>query len=75
MTTPHRRPDSTKRPNLGSCTGVIGGVERNGQGFILDLPHSDSCFVNAYPMKTTWAILDCHISAFVLLGGVARSIL
>ena len=41
----------------------------------LDLPHSDGCFVKAYPAETTEAFLDGHVSAFAFLGGVPQSIL
>ena len=43
--------------------------------FVLDLPHSDGCFVKAYPAETTEAFLDGHVSAFAFLGGVPQSIL
>ena len=43
--------------------------------FVLDLPHSDGCFIKAYPAETTEAFLDGHVSAFAFLGGVPRSIL
>ncbi len=39
------------------------------------LPHSDACFVKAYPAETTEAFCDGHVSAFSFLGGVPRSIL
>ena len=42
--------------------------------FVLDLPHSDACFVKAYPAETTEAFCDGHVSAFSFLGGVPRSI-
>ena len=42
---------------------------------MLDLPHSDGCFVKAYPAETTEAFLDGHVSAFAFLGGVPQSIL
>ncbi len=54
---------------------VIGGVERKAHYFVLDLPHSDGCFVKAYPAEATEASLDGHVSAFAFLGGVPRSIL
>ena len=53
---------------------VIGGVERTVHYFVLDLPHSDGCFVKGYPTETTEAFCDGHVSAFSLLGGVPRSI-
>ena len=54
---------------------VIGGVERKAHCFVIDLPHSDGCFVKAYPAETTEAFLDGHVSAFAFLGGVLQSIL
>ena len=42
--------------------------------FVLDLPHSDGCFVKAYPAETTEAFCDGHVSAFSFLGGVPQSI-
>ena len=55
--------------------GIIGGVERKAHYLVLDLPHSDGCFVKAYPAETTEAFLDGHVSAFAFLGGVPQSIL
>ena len=54
---------------------VIAGVERKVHYFVLDLPHSDGCFVKAYPAETTEAFLDGHVSAFAFLGGAPQSIL
>ena len=54
---------------------MIGGVERKVHYFVLDLPHSDGCFVKAYPAETTEAFLDGHVSAFAFLGGAPQSIL
>ena len=54
---------------------VISGVERKAHCFVIDLPHSDGCFVKAYPAETTEAFLDGHVSAFAFLGGVPQSIL
>ena len=61
--------------DFGEAVVVIGGVERKAHYFILDLPHSDGCFVKAYPAETTEAFLDGHVSAFAFLGGVPQSIL
>ena len=54
---------------------MIAGVERKVHYFVLDLPHSDGCFVKAYPAETTEAFLDGHVSAFAFLGGAPQSIL
>ena len=61
--------------NFGEALVVIGGVERKARCFVLDLPHSDGCFVKAYPVETTEAFLDGHVSAFAFLGGVPQSML
>ena len=65
--------------DFGEALVIIGGVERKAHYFVLDLPHSDGCFVKAYPSETTEAFLDGHVSAFAflfaLLGGVPQSIL
>ena len=61
--------------DFGEALVVIGGVEQKAHCFVIDLPHSDGCFVKAYPAETTEAFLDGHISAFAFLGGVPQSIL
>ena len=53
---------------------VIGG-EQKAHCFVIDLAHSDGCFVKAYPAETTEAFLDGHVSAFAFLGGVPQGIL
>ena len=61
--------------DFGEAVAVVAGVERKVHYFVLDLPHSDGCFVKAYPGETTEAFLDGHVSAFAFLGGVPQSIL
>ena len=61
--------------DFGEARVIIGGVEREAHYLVLDLPHSDGCFVKAYPAETTEAFLDGHVSAFASLGGVPQSIL
>ena len=60
--------------DFGQANAVIGGVERTVHYFVLDLPHSDGCFIKAYPAETTEAFCDGHVSAFSFLGGVPQSI-
>ena len=60
--------------DFGEAVVVIAGVEQKAHCFILDLPHSDGCFIKAYPAETTEAFLDGHVSAFAFLGGVPQSI-
>jgi transposase len=50
--------------DFGEAVAVIGGVERKVRFFAMDLPHSDGCFVRAYPAETSEAFCDGHIGAF-----------
>src|SRR2546430_17631863 len=43
--------------------------------FCMDLPHSDGCFVKAYPAETAEAFCDGHLAAFDFFSGVPQSIL
>ena len=60
--------------DFGEALVVISGVERKAHCFVIDLPHSDGCYVKAYPAETTEAFLDGHVSAFAFLGGVPRRV-
>ena len=42
--------------------------------FVLDLPHSDGCYVRAYPAAVAEAWVDGHIHAFAFFGAVPQSI-
>ena len=75
MFVPLSHPAGHAQCDLGEALVVIGGVERKAHCFVLDLPHSDGCYVKAYPAETTEAFLDGHVSAFAFLGGVPQSIL
>lgn len=61
--------------DFGEAFGVIGGVHCKIHFLVVDLPHSDACFIKAYPGETTEAFLDGHVSAFEFFGGVPQSIL
>jgi transposase len=61
--------------DFGEAVAVIGGERQTIHFFCLDLPHSDACFVKAYPAERTEAFLDGHNAAFGFLGGVPLSIL
>ena len=41
--------------DFGEAVAIVAGVERKVHYFVLDLPHSDGCFVKAYPAETTEA--------------------
>jgi transposase len=72
---PLAHPPGHAQVDFGECVGVIGGVRMKLHVFCFDLPHSDACFVKAYPAETTEAFLDGHVSAFAFFGGVPISIL
>ena len=75
MFVPLSHPPGHAQCDFGEAVAVIDGVERKVHYFVLDLPHSDGCFVKAYPAETTEAFLDGHVSVFAFLGGVPQSIL
>ena len=68
-------PLSHAQGDFGEARVIIDGVEQKAHYFVLDLPHSDGCFMKAYPAETTEAFLDGHVSAFAFLGGAPQSIL
>ena len=74
MFVPLSHPPGHAQCDFGQASAVIGGVEQRVHYFVLDLPHSDGCFVKAYPAETTEAFCDGHVSAFSFLGGVPQSI-
>ena len=75
MFVPLVHPPGHAQADFGEAIGVIGGVERKIHFFAFDLPHSDACFVVAYPAETTEAFCDGHVRAFAFFGGVPQSIL
>ena len=56
--------------DFGEAMAVIGGALRKVHFLAFDLPHSDGCFVAAYPAETTEAFCDGHNAAFAFFGGV-----
>jgi transposase len=72
---PLAHPPGHAQVDFGEAVAVIGGERRKIHLFCLDLPHSDACFVKAYPAERIEAFLDGHDAAFAFLGGVPRSIL
>jgi len=61
--------------DFGEADVIIAGVKYRAHYFVMTLPHSDTCFVSAYPAATTEAWLDGHNKAFAFFGGVPQSIL
>lgn len=75
MFVPLSHPAGHAQADFGEALVVIGGVEQKAHFFAFDLPHSDACFVRAYPAATTEAWLDGHVHAFAFFGAVPQSIL
>jgi transposase len=61
--------------DFGEALVVIGGVEQKAHYLAMDLPHSEDCFVVAFPAETTEAFLEGHVKAFAYFGGVPTRIL
>jgi transposase len=72
---PLRHDPGHAQADFGEALAEIAGVERKIHFIAIDLPHSDACFVQAYPAETTEAFCDGHTAAFSFFGGVPRSIL
>jgi transposase len=61
--------------DFGEALVVISGVQQKAHYLVMDLPHSDDCFVAAFPAETTEAFLEGHVRAFAYFGGVPTRIL
>ena len=75
MFVPLTHPPGHAQVDFGEALGVIGGVERKIHFLAMSLPHSDACFVKAYPGETTEAFCDGHVAGVTFFGGVPRSVL
>jgi transposase len=61
--------------DFGEALVVLAGVQQKAHYLVMDLPHSDDCFVAAFPAETTEAFLEGHVRAFAYFGGVPARIL
>ena len=75
MFVPLAHPPGHAQADFGEALSVIGGVERKIHFLVMEMPHSDACFLKAYPAETTEAFCDAHVAAFEFFGGVPVSIL
>ncbi len=75
MFVPLAHPPGDAQADFGEAVVIIGGVEQKAHFFAMDLPHSDACFVRAYPAATAEAWVDGHIHAFAFFGKVPASVL
>ena len=72
---PLSHPPGHGQADFGEALVRIGGVEQKAHFFVLDLPHSDACYVRAYPAAVAEAWVDGHIHAFAFFGAVPQSVL
>ena len=75
MFVPLTHAPGTAQADFGEALVIVGGEERKAHYFAIDLPHSDDCFVRAFPGETTEAFLEGHVQAFAYFGGVPTTIL
>jgi len=75
MFVPLSHPAGHAQADFGEALVVIGGVEQKAYFFAFDLPHSDACYIRAYPAANTEAWLDGHVHAFAFFGAVPQSVL
>jgi len=75
MFIPLIHPPGEAQADFGEALVVIAGVEQKAHYLAMDLPHSDDCFVAAFPAETTEAFLEGHVQAFAYFGGVPTRIL
>jgi transposase len=72
---PLAHPPGDAQADFGEAYVVIAGVEQKAHFQCFDLPHSDDCFVVAFPVENTEAFLEGHNQAFAYFGGVPRTML
>ena len=72
---PLAHPPGHAQADFGEAVVIIGGVQQKAHFFVLDLPHSDACYVRAYPAATAEAWVDGHVHAFAFFGKVPVSTL
>ena len=74
MFVPLAHPPGDAQADVGEALVVIAGVECKAHYLVVDLPHSDDAFVQAFPAETTAAFCEGHNAAFRYFGGVPRGI-
>ena len=69
MFVPLSHPPGHAQADFGEADAIIAGVKYRAHFFVMTRPHSDACFVAAYPSATTEAWLDGHNRTFAFFGG------
>ena len=65
---PLAHPPGHAQADFGEAMVRIGGVEQKAHFFVLDLPHSDACYVRAYPAAVAEAWVDAISTPLPSLG-------
>ncbi len=73
MFVPLAHPPGAAQADFGEALVVVDCVERKAHYLVVDLPHSDDAFVQAFPAETTEAFCAGHTAAFAYFGGRAAS--
>ena len=73
MFVPLTHAPGTAQADFGEALVIVAGVKQKAHYLVIDLPHSDDCFVMAFPSETTEAFLSGHLQAFAYFGGVPTS--
>lgn len=74
MFVPLAHPPGDAQADFGEALAVIGGKQLKAHFLCIDLPHSDDCFVMAFPAEQTESFCEGHNQAFAYFGGVPRNI-
>lgn len=75
MFVPLAHPPGEAQADFGEALVVIASVEQKAHYLAMDLPHSDDCFVIAFPAETTESFLEGHVRAFEYFDAVPTRIL
>src|ERR1035437_8460477 len=75
MFLPLVHPAGEAQADFGEALVIIAGVEQKAHFLAMDMPHSDDCFVMAFPAETTEAFFEGHARAFEYFGAVPTRIL
>jgi transposase len=74
MFVPLAHPPGDAQADFGEALAVIDGKQLKAHFLCIDLPHSDDCFVMAFPAERTESFCEGHNQAFAYFGGVPRTI-
>jgi transposase len=75
MFVPLMHPPGEAQADFGEALVIMASVECKAHYLVMDMPHSDDCFVIAFPAETTEAFLEGHVRAFEYFGAVPMRIL